>query len=449
MSVRRDSDSGRGGGSSQGRASYDSKLKGAIVPHPIAPVQPVNLVNKYTVLGQIPKPYSTVLASKPPVIDPFATSSKPVIPSVPRKQVIPFDICGKPVSEYTQSHVDNLFFIEHFMKPSNNPVKLAAQYFPPGWHFVPSAPYKSLSYYKEILFQTDSVFIKPIFDRKDESKVIYHSLYIKQIIPQDKWHNHPSDLQLLTTSNSHFCYYDYIQAWNQIFLYQNESFSHSWFIQFDQKFKSQIPLWFTDWWFNFGPLEAVIPDELLKQIDYFKKVRINKNPDYADLEILHFFSKYKVPWIFKWQYAVTELVENTETIHTTGSHIASTTDHDGYSCLARVHYVKWWDKFNIERIIGQVQREFPPIKPAPVKPNPVIQEKKTEGSSSSLDISSIDKLSASELTTLLKAIQNRTESLKEESSGDNLSESSQNSSQKSATNPYGGSEFQDAQDPYA
>ncbi|KAL1802911.1 hypothetical protein ACET3Z_031558 [Daucus carota] len=86
MSVRDNTDSSRGGGSSRGRGSYDSKLKGAIVPHPITPIQPVNLVNRYQVLGQIPKPYNTVLASKPPVIDPFVNTIK-TMPIIQEKKV--------------------------------------------------------------------------------------------------------------------------------------------------------------------------------------------------------------------------------------------------------------------------------------------------------------------------------------------------------------------------
>ena len=158
MSVRGNPDSSRGGSTSQGRGSYESKLKGTIVPHPVILVQPVDQVNRYHTLGQVPKSYNTVLASKPPVIDPFATTSKPIVPFVP------YDSYGKSTSEYTQSHEKNLFFIESFMKPNNNPVKLAAQFYPLRWHFTPSAPYKSLSYYKDILFQTDSVSIKPILD---------------------------------------------------------------------------------------------------------------------------------------------------------------------------------------------------------------------------------------------------------------------------------------------
>ena len=123
---------GKGTGTSpQERASYDSKLKGIMVPHPVISAQPVNQVNRFQVLGQIPKPYNTVVTSKPPTFDPFANTSKPITNTKP---IVPFDICGKPenVTEYVQRTEYNLFFIEHFMKPINNPVKLAAQYFPPG-----------------------------------------------------------------------------------------------------------------------------------------------------------------------------------------------------------------------------------------------------------------------------------------------------------------------------
>ena len=215
----------------------------------------------------------------------------------------------------------------------------------------------------------------------------------------------------------------------------------------NHNFKSSIPLWFIDWWNSFEPLSSVIPDVLLKKIDYFKKVRTNKNPDYLGFETLHFFSKYKVPWIFKWQYQMNVLVEQTNTVHTEGSHRATITDHDGYSCVSRIHYVKWWDKFNIDRITSQVQKEFPSV---PVKTMPIIQEKKvSDGISSTMDASAINKLTTSELNSLLKAIQARAGSLKKESSGENPSESSYKSSQHSQSNPYASADLQDAQDPYA
>ena len=56
-------------------------------------------------------------------------------------------------------------------------------------------------------------------------------------------------------------------------------------------------------------------------------------------------------------------------------------------------------------------------------------------------------MSTTELNKLLKAIQQRTGSLKNEDSKEKSVTDSQGSSQNSVTNPYG-DEFQDAQDPY-
>lgn len=61
-----------------------------------------------------------------------------------------------------------------------DPIKLAMQFFFPGWHFTSHNPYKSLTFYKNILLKIESIFIKPIYDRNDDTKFIYHSLFIKK-----------------------------------------------------------------------------------------------------------------------------------------------------------------------------------------------------------------------------------------------------------------------------
>ena len=84
-----------GSSSSHGRKSshgYDGKLKGIIIPHPVTTFQPI-YIYRYRVLGQIPKPYNTFLANKPPVIDPFTNTSKPVVTT--NKPSIPFDLFEK------------------------------------------------------------------------------------------------------------------------------------------------------------------------------------------------------------------------------------------------------------------------------------------------------------------------------------------------------------------
>lgn len=46
-------------------------------------------------------------------------------------------------------------------------------------------------------------------------------------------------------------------------------------------------------------------------------------------------SKYTVPWIFKWQYSLSNDI------------------------VSHQHFVKWWDAFKAHCIIKQVQQEFP------------------------------------------------------------------------------------------
>ena len=202
MSVRGGSSS-RGRGSSSSTLVHPSNLRGAIVPHPVSPVHPVDLVNRYQILGQIPRPFNRVLASKPPSFDPFG-------PLDNSKFTQKFPSFSQSSSEYTFNSEVNLVLVESFMNPKNDPVKLAAHYFPTWWHFIPFAPFKPLSYYKDILIQTDSVVIKPIHERRDDSKVLYHSLYSKQFISQTEFSDHPSDLHFV--NNNQLCYYDYIEA---------------------------------------------------------------------------------------------------------------------------------------------------------------------------------------------------------------------------------------------
>ena len=111
-----DGRTGRGTGLGSGR-------KGRI-PLLALPTLAVNVVNRYQILGQVPKPFNSVLASQPKVNDPL-------------------DICGpepQPIrvsSNYrnypksmTKLHPVNLFCVEPHMTDKIDPVKLAMQFFP-------------------------------------------------------------------------------------------------------------------------------------------------------------------------------------------------------------------------------------------------------------------------------------------------------------------------------
>ncbi len=87
---------------------------------------------------------------------------------------------------------------------------------------------------------------------------------------------------------------------------------------------------------------------------------------------LQLFSKYKIPWILKWQYK-----------------------NDG-DILARHFLVKWWDKFSVERIIKFINEEFPK--------KLHLQEKEKHSSSKSSIESILEGKSSKELTEIAKQI---------------------------------------------
>ncbi|KAL7239071.1 hypothetical protein ACSBR2_005046 [Camellia fascicularis] len=182
-------------------SSQKPHFKLAIVPTSqpiIAP--PIDLVNRYQILGNIPKPsYTSALAS-----DPFPCQSiTPMPPNNPyRTTRTDYVLKPQPV---------HLFYKEPIHKNIHDVNELVTSYFPSGWHFIPSHLEKSITFCKDIIFHHQSIVIKPIYDRVNASKIIYHSLYIYNIVSMDEW-GFPF---LLCDDPNHkiqYSYYDYIDA---------------------------------------------------------------------------------------------------------------------------------------------------------------------------------------------------------------------------------------------
>ena len=127
--------------------------------------------------------------------------------------------------------------------------------------------------------------------------------------------------------------------------------SHSWFVNFDKDFSSELPLSFIRWWTQFGFTTKIFPIQLKDSFTYFTSVFKVDSYGTKFPPLLHFIKKYKVPWILKWQY-----------------------DMDGDFLTCR-WYVKWWDKFpHIQAIVNIVTREFPSPNALPiVKVNTPVQ----------------------------------------------------------------------------
>jgi hypothetical protein len=174
-----------------------------------------------------------------------------------------------------------------------------------------------------------------------------------------QWGTYPFVSKPLQGHPIQYSYFDYIDAWFKILLHQNDNMSHSWFIQWHEKYnfikpECQPPMWFIKWWSKHGSQTEIIPDTLWN-------TKIPTHPDDPPLSthtlweallhftkmyrcseynsrfppILLFCAKYKVSWIVKWNYQIKENI------------------------LVRSFSVKWWDKYDRDRIVKFVYDEFP------------------------------------------------------------------------------------------
>jgi hypothetical protein len=211
---------------------------------------PIQMANQYTTLGTIP-PRPTFQSALISQFDPF-------VESIPLKPFISPRRFERTSPYHAKSSSHNLFFVESDFSHLKSPEAITKAYYPSLWHFPAIHSEKSLKFYRDILFQTKSIQINPIYCKQEMTKVIFHSLFIMKFISQSDWGT-PHALRSLENHNVRFSYHDYIEAWYKIFLYQNETYTHSWFINFDKNFKGPIPLWFHRWCQVHGPVNEIIP----------------------------------------------------------------------------------------------------------------------------------------------------------------------------------------------
>ena len=107
---------------------------------------------------------------------------------------------------------------------------------------------KNLQYYYYLLHQEKFIVINTISDKANSSKIIYHSVYLINIIPEEKWGPSPNSTRTMPTFPIPYSYHDYITAWSRFMLHKNENMSHSWFVNFDKSFTGYLPLWFNRWY---------------------------------------------------------------------------------------------------------------------------------------------------------------------------------------------------------
>ena len=100
-----------------------------------------------------------------------------------------------------------------------------------------------------------------------------------------------------------------------------------------------IPRWFIDWWNFNGPEAMILPPDLLKAYETFKK-----EPNVPHLKdfpyLLQFFYRFPdLPQIIRWEYKIEK--------------------HPQYPfpMLTRKFKLKWWNKFNFDHICQELQKK--------------------------------------------------------------------------------------------
>ncbi|CAL9010817.1 unnamed protein product [Prunus brigantina] len=299
-------------------------------------------------------------------------------------------------SPYVLKNTANLFILEPHIHKSMSPAQIAEHHFPTNFHYLPHSPYKSLKFYREILHETKSVEIKPIRDKTDPTKIICHSLYIHRVLSQKDWGPRPHELRTLP-SKFQYNYADYVEAWYYIFLHQTPEFSHSWFINFDVKFRNDLPYWFLHWWDTHGPKSDILPPQVNELITYWtQKTKFTERDLWFSRDLL-FITKYRIPWIMRWNYAA-----NWET-----------------RFFSRQFFVKWWDRFEVHRITEYVYRDLPPTpKPAPPHKHETLS---THSSETTL---TVDGKSKTELQELAQQILLRASQMQDDTNEDTESQAS-------------------------
>ncbi|GAV91065.1 hypothetical protein CFOL_v3_34465, partial [Cephalotus follicularis] len=140
------------------------------------------------------------------------------------------------------------------------------------WHYYNNHSQKTQTFYEFILVDTYSIKINPKSDPKNPGLITHTSVFILKILTLSEWGQNPHYFKQFTASFDLpiYNYFDYMDAWKNTFLFQNNEDRHSWFFCFDKTFKNQnIPYWFVDWWCFYGPIEEILPPPIIEAYNTF------------------------------------------------------------------------------------------------------------------------------------------------------------------------------------
>jgi len=159
-----------------------------------------------------------------------------------------------PPSKPTNSYIyKNKFSTILQMKPEfwdKNPFKATAKAFPPGFHFKPTATNETRIFYEFILIDTNSVSIKHFKDPNDTNLYTHSTIQILKVMQPRQFGPNLNQAKKISIPFDPigYTYWDYVDAWTNVFWHQNTKFKHSWLIYFKTNIVYNFPNWFLQWW---------------------------------------------------------------------------------------------------------------------------------------------------------------------------------------------------------
>ncbi|KAG5589385.1 hypothetical protein H5410_039899 [Solanum commersonii] len=186
--------------------------------------------------------------------------------------------------------------------------------------------YKYRMHYEMILSSTGCEF-QHFYPANTKKVYNFSKLIIKRIIASEEWGM--STLKELDYIHSDqkvavkYNYWDYMEGFNKVLLYENVNRKHSWFIKkCSNIFDRYVPNWFCKWWTLYGPSIKILPESYkklyLEWVDISPKIikMQEENIFFEGISVMYFFMEFSIPWIMKWSIEVHNTLE-------------------GFSCLQR------------------------------------------------------------------------------------------------------------------
>ncbi|KAH1189766.1 hypothetical protein GmHk_20G057478 [Glycine max] len=261
-----------------------------------------------------------------------AKQTKTVCNQKPSQSLTQQELTPQPGNSYISK---NKFFNVLQMEPEywdKNPFKATAKVFPPGFHYRPIATNKTRKFYEFILIDTNSVSIKHFKDPKDPNLNTHSTIQILKVIQPRHYGSNLNQPKKFSApfDPAGYNYWDYIDAWTNVFWHQNSKFKHSWLIYFKNNTAYNFPNWFLQWWNYFEPIPQILPEEVQQGFEQFNKLYNSKESRIpTDLK---YFSSFALSWIFSWQYRYGKTENNKQ-----------------YPPLQRHAFVKWWSQFDTSK----------------------------------------------------------------------------------------------------